>query len=95
MFISVNICELCSGMQCSVAFWSLSPMKLVLSTFASSWLSAYLSLRIAVHLFVDASYIPLSGSFHFHDVLLNRVWWQSVSAVSPPWISCPRAPLSV
>lgn len=46
-----------------------------LCMFASSRLSAYLSLRIAVHLFVDASYIPLSGSFHFHDVLLNRVWW--------------------
>ena len=49
--------------------------------FASSWLSAYLSLSIAMHFFVDARYLTLSGSFHFHSVLLNRVWWQCVSVL--------------
>ena len=53
--------------------------------FASSWLSAYLSLSIAMHFFVDARYLTLSGSFHFHSVLLNRVWWQCECVVSPPW----------
>ena len=56
-------------------------MELVFSVFASSWSSAHLPLSIAIHFFVDARYVTLSGSFHFHDMLLNRVWWQFVSVL--------------
>lgn len=53
--------------------------------FASSWLSAYLSLSIGMHFFVDARYLTLSGSFHFHNVLLNSVVAVCECVVSPPW----------
>lgn len=82
LFISVNSCEHCSGMQFSVEILeSFSHGIGFLCVFASSWSSAHLPLSIAIHFFVDARYVTLSGSFHFHDMLLNRVWWQFVSVL--------------
>lgn len=81
LFISMNIREHCSGMVFCWILESFSHGIGFLCMFASSWLSAYLSLSIGMHFFVDARYLTLSGSFHFHNVLLNRVWWQCVSVL--------------